>query len=262
MNFNIKKGNCEVTINMDCDNTNDNGNEPQIHPDNLKKVDPSNADNPYDEVGELHNYAMKRIFLVPGVKEFNKDEVAEQLAEIIERYPTKSKYLRNLQSYDVKETIEKIGDDSPNSFQTSFIYPPTPEQEEYLNPFLRDLVQWLGSTVGNFNKYENSLVDYINDAKSYEKRLVASNLDRETKEASLISMSIMRHSSIMYLEHFNNNTGVDDPVIFGKKCQCMKVARVAVADLVGALTGIPGGAVGVVVGAVVGSGKQFIEETK
>lgn len=256
MNLNIKKGNCEVTIAMDCGSEVNN----TIHPDNLKKVDPSNPDNPFEEVAQLHDYAMKRIFITPKTKVFDQDQVLEQLNDIIQKYPTTSTYLKHIRKYDAKEVMEEIGDQLAKPYNVNFLYPPTPEQTEYLPPFLRDVVVWLYQLVDNFDKTTESLVDYVQKVVDYEHKIMQSDLESDIKDATLISTAIMRHSSITYLEYFNQGGNDDSGTNTAKKCQCKKVARVAIADAIGALTGIPGGAAGVVVGAVVGSGKQLIKE--
>jgi len=258
MNINLKNGTCDVSITTDCNEEKDT----QVHPDNLTKIDPSNPANAMDEIGQAHNYFMKRIFLSTGETEFNLDEVVEKIAGLIKKYPFKTKALANANSANVPEIMHKISDPLFNSLKYNWLFPPTPEQMEIFPDFLRDIIVWGGKLMESFDKSTDSLIEHKEKLIAYEQTIIDSKMRKNLKEASLVAMSMIRHSSLLYIEYFNTAGGDTGTGIMAKgKCKCKAVARVAVADVVGAAQGYEsGGFIGGLIGGIIGSGKQIGKE--
>lgn len=258
MNINLTKGGCQIAISIDCDDD----NVSTVHPDNLKKIDPSNPSNPMDEIGLFHNYAMRRIFLSTGEKEFKKEEVVKQIAALVKKYPFKSKVLSNINKANINETMEKISDPLFSALKYNWLFPPTPEQMEMFPDFLDGVILWGAKLIQSFDKTTDSLIAQKEELIAYEQTIMDSKIRKNVKDGALVALSIVRHSSVLYIEHFNNGGDPTGTGIAAKgKCNCKAVARVAVADVVGAAAGfLSGGGVGAVVGAIVGSGKQIIKE--
>lgn len=258
MNINLKNGPCDISITTDCNEENDT----QVHPDNLTKIDPSNPANMMDEIGRAHNYFMTRIFLSTGEIKFDHDEVLEKIAELIKIYPFKTKILANANEANIPELMEKISDPLFNALKYNWMFPPTPEQMEIFPDFLKDIILWSGKLMESFDKKTDSLIEHKEQLIAYEQIIIDSKMRKNLKEASLLALSMVRYSSLLYIEFFNSSGGGTGTGIMAKgKCNCKAVARVASADVVGAAQGYEsGGFIGGLIGGIIGSGRQIGKE--
>ncbi|MGD1848619.1 MAG: hypothetical protein ACFB10_24775 [Salibacteraceae bacterium] len=238
----------------------------EIHPDNLRRLDPSNPANPYDEIGLLHTKAMNDLVLNRGRDQLSDHDFDKGLQKLLDKYPYQSEVLREMGSVNVAKTAARL--EGMEKIDPRFwLYPPTPEQEGFITPFLRDVIVWLAGSVHNFDRQTESIANLKKKFVVFEDDLMRSKLERGIRDDILIAMSVARHASYQYMKFFNQDTVVTEPpVIHAKKngC-CKKVARVMVADVYSAAKAYiesDGKVIHAIVGGIKGSAKQIKKEMK
>ena len=208
MHLHITSGGCELSLTMNCAS---GTKDLTIHPDNLGYLDASNANNPFDEVGQLHNSAI--LYAYERAGNVQSEKVPELISEYLSSVKFESKRLRALAE-------EKPARKTP--YDTIF-WPPIPDW------LLEKEFQGLIRASEDFDASQQSYVSLKRQAVDFEARYLEQFEKSEDALAILGCCSIIRWSMAMWISHHietaqsmvNAGTGNPQEVIYA----CNKVAR-------------------------------------
>jgi hypothetical protein len=211
------------------------------------KIDPRNAINPYDEIGQAHNDALVALDEKIGDAEISEPELVKMVVQYLQNYPFKNA--------EIKAIVDKTGPDIIDCFGgwsfkagVAFLNANQPEATTQATQALIDRAKGaglrlaeLGTRLVAFDNRKETSLGLVNFYKELDKAALEAKLKDEDRNAVLAMLAVGRYSTAFWAQQ----VGIAAAMTSGP----------GKSDLLGAASGAAAGVVtgaGVVVCAAVG----------